>query len=104
MSRDAPPSLAEATTSLTCLDSVEVNTFTNSGMRAPASVPQEMIVESFHHIEVSLPKLGMINAEAAKVSPIETSEVIQTSEVNGASKLNVSAFPYWAFPTALLMK
>ena len=49
----APPSREEVTTSLTWLDSVEVKTLTSSGMIAPASVPQVMIVESFHQSEPS---------------------------------------------------
>ncbi len=49
MFRQAPPSLEEVTTSFTCRDSVEVKTLTNSGMSAPASVPQLMMVASFHH-------------------------------------------------------
>ena len=48
MLSEAPPSRDEVTTSLTCADSVEVKTLTSSGMIAPASVPQVMIVESFH--------------------------------------------------------
>src|SRR5205823_9211898 len=46
--REAPPSREEATTSLTWPDSVDVNTLTNSGMIAPASVPHVIIDESFH--------------------------------------------------------
>src|SRR5918994_4052969 len=49
MFSDAPPSRDDVTTSLTWADSVDVNTFTSSGMIAPASVPQVMIVASFHH-------------------------------------------------------
>src|SRR5688572_3102186 len=49
MLSDAPPSRDEVTTSLTWLDSTEVNTFTSSGIIAPASVPQVMIDASFHH-------------------------------------------------------
>ena len=49
MLSDAPPSRDEVTTSLTWLDSTEVKTLTSSGMIAPASVPQVMIVDSFHH-------------------------------------------------------
>ena len=55
MSSDAPPSSAEVTTSFTCPDVTEVNTFTSSGMTAPARVPQEMMVASFHHWVVSPP-------------------------------------------------
>ena len=64
MPSEAPPSEAEVTTSRTCRDSVEVKTLTNSGMSAPASVPQEMIVASFHHKEESPIMLGIISFEA----------------------------------------
>src|SRR5262245_15660320 len=57
MFRDGPPSRDDVTTSLTCADSVEVNTFTNSGMMAPASVPHVITVDSFHHNEPS-PRSG----------------------------------------------
>src|ERR1700729_2876080 len=87
----APPSSADATTSRTCRDSVEVNTFTNSGIIAPARVPQEIIVESFHHRLVSPFSTGTIFHEIAKVIAIETSEVIHTSEVSGDSKFILSA-------------
>ena len=56
--RDAPPSLEEITTSFTCADSVEVKTLTNSGMMAPARVPQVMTVDSFHQ-SVPSPRSGM---------------------------------------------
>ena len=49
MFSDAPPSRDEVTTSLHVRRLVEVNTLTNSGMIAPASVPQVMTVDSFHH-------------------------------------------------------
>ncbi len=58
MFSDAPPSRDEITTSLTCADSVEVNTFTSSGMIAPASVPQVITVDSFHH-SVPSPRSGI---------------------------------------------
>ena len=35
------------------LKTIKVKPFVNSGMIAPASVPQEMMVESFHHSELS---------------------------------------------------
>ena len=41
----------------------DVKTFTNSGMTAPASVPQVMTVESFHHSVVSPPRSGMMKLE-----------------------------------------
>ena len=59
MFNDAPPSRDDVTTSRTCRESVEVNTLTNSGMIAPASVPQVMMVESFHHSVVSPPRSGI---------------------------------------------
>ncbi len=83
MPSDAPPSSAEVTTSLTCLDSVDVNAFTNSGITAPARVPQEMIEASFHHC-VPSPREGIIAAEMAKV---------QTREVSGDSKFILSMLP-----------
>ena len=46
---DAPPSLLAVTTSRTCRLWVEVKILVTSGMIAPASVPQVMIVASFHH-------------------------------------------------------
>src|SRR5262245_6827073 len=48
MLSDAPPSREDVTTSLTWLDSTDVNTLTSSGMMAPASVPHVMMVDSFH--------------------------------------------------------
>src|SRR5215218_2150873 len=59
MLSEAPPSREEVTTSRTWLDSVDVKTLTSSGMIAPASVPQVMIVESFHHSDGSLPRVGI---------------------------------------------
>ena len=58
MFSDAPPSRDEVTTSFTCADSVDVKTFTSSGMIAPASVPQVMTVDSFHH-SVPSPRSGI---------------------------------------------
>src|SRR5215472_1803395 len=86
MLSDGPPSLDEVTTSSTWIESVEVNTLTNSGMIAPASVPQEMMVASFHQSVVSLSRLGITSFETMKVSKTEMPDVIQTSEVSGASK------------------
>src|SRR6266487_120664 len=49
MFSEAPPSFEAATTSATWRECELVNTFVNSGISAAASVPQEMIVDSFHH-------------------------------------------------------
>src|SRR4029077_15554406 len=104
MPRAAPPSSAEVTTSLTCLDSVEVNDFTSSGITAPASVPQEIIEASFHHCVLSSPSVGMMTAEIAYVIAMEINEVSQTREVRGASKFIWSALAYRALAYAALMK
>src|SRR5260370_10264027 len=103
MPSDAPPSSADVTTSLTCLESVDVNAFTNSGITAPARVPQEMIEASFHHCVLSSPREGMIAAEIAKVMAMEISEVSQTSEVSGDSKFILSTLLYPALATPPLM-
>src|SRR5512139_51228 len=94
--RDAPPSREAVTISRTCPDRVEVKTLITSGMTAPASVPQVMIVESFHHMEPS-PSPGMSRYDTRYVSAIETNEVSQTRVVSGASKFIASASPYLAF-------
>src|SRR5687767_14002949 len=91
MFKDGPPSREEVTTSCTCRDSVEVNTFTSSGMIAPASVPQEMITASFHHSVLFPANSGIVNHETMNVITTETIDVIQTSDVSGASKFILSA-------------
>ncbi len=90
---EAPPSLEAVTTSRTWRLLVEVKTLTPSGMMAPARVPQVMMAESFHHSEVSPFRLGMRSLETRKVSTTETTEVSHTSEVSGASKSILSAWP-----------
>src|SRR5437660_12187878 len=103
MFSDAPPSREEATTSFTCDDSVDVKTFTSSGMIAPASVPHVMTVDSFHH-NVPSPRLGMRTNETRYVSATETIDVSHTSEVSGASKFMRSASPNRAFASASFTK
>ena len=85
MAREAPPSRAEVTTSRTWRDSVEVKILTNSGMMAPASVPQVITDESFHQ-SVPSPRFGMSRYDATYVITTETSEVSHTRLVSGASK------------------
>ncbi len=58
MFSDAPPCSELVTTSFVCALSVLVNTFTSSGMIAPASVPQEITAESFHQ-SVPSPSVGI---------------------------------------------
>src|SRR5215510_13102569 len=85
MFSDAPPSRDEMTTSLTWLESTEVNTFTSSGMIAPASVPHEMMMPSFHH-NVPSPRSGISTRDTMNVRITEMMEVSHTSDVSGASK------------------
>src|SRR6266404_2884992 len=104
MFSDAPPSSDDVTTSRTCRESTEVKTFTSSGMIAPASVPQEMIVDGFNQRVGSPPKSGMISLETMKVKIIDPKDVIQTREVRGASKFMLSELPYLALAMASLTK
>src|SRR5688572_12835111 len=103
MLSEGPPSRDDVTTSRVCRESVEVKIFTSSGMMAPASVPQLMIVDSFHHIDPS-PRSLMSAHETRYVSATETIEVSQTSWVSGASKFIVSALAYRALATASLSR
>jgi hypothetical protein len=59
MLSDAPPSRDAVTTSRTWPENVDVNTFTSSGMIAPASVPHVMIVASCHQRSVLPARVGM---------------------------------------------
>src|SRR5712664_285160 len=87
---EGPPSREDVTISLTCRDSVEVNTFTSSGMIAPASVPHEIMVASFHHWVGSPASVGIVSLETINVITTETIDVIHTKEVSGASKFILS--------------
>src|ERR1041384_3908333 len=91
MLSDGPPSRDDVTTSRTCRDSVDVNTFTNSGMIAPASVPHVITADSFHQ-SVPSPRSGIINFETMNVSTTDRIEVSHTRNVSGASKFILSTF------------
>src|SRR3990172_6000856 len=104
MFSDAPPSREEVTTSFTWRDSVEVKTFTSSGMMAPANVPQEMIIDNFHHNVSSPPMVGMMSFETMNVRATEITEVIQTRDVSGASKFICAAALYRALAIRSLIK
>src|SRR5215813_11810606 len=104
MFNEAPPSRDDVTTSRTCRESVEVKTFTSSGMMAPASVPHVMIEDNFHHMEVSPPRSGIRIYDRRYVKTTETIEVSHTSDVNGASKFISAAFSYLAFATTAFAK
>src|SRR5512134_1098592 len=93
MLSDAPPSREAVTISRTCPEFVEVKILTSSGMIAPASVPQVMMVESFHH-SVPPPSAGIRRYDRRYVIAMETIEVSHTSEVSGCSKLNLADSPY----------
>src|SRR6185436_2077955 len=83
MFSDAPPCLEQLVTSRTCLQLVLTNTLVNSGITAPATVPQLIITESTHHragcktplASVKLPSSILL---AIKVTAIDTADVIQT--------------------------
>src|SRR3954471_4974715 len=81
MLSDGPPSRDDVTTSLTCRDSVDVNTFTSSGMIAPASVPHVMTLDSFHH-SVPSPRSGIIALETMNVRITERIDVSHTRNVS----------------------
>src|ERR1022692_1696296 len=49
MFSDAPPCFEQFVTSLTCRELVLTNILVNSGINAPATVPQLMMTESTHH-------------------------------------------------------
>src|SRR5687768_8668299 len=86
MFSEAPPSRDDDTTSRTWRECVDVNTFTSSGMIAPASVPHVMTVESCHHRSGLSPRFGMVRYDNRYVRATETIEVNHTSCVSGTSK------------------
>src|SRR6188474_2500057 len=106
MLSDGPPSLEAVTTSRTWPELTEVNTLTSSGMIAPASVPHEMIADSFHHRpngSVASP-LPMSRYDMTNVSATDTIDVSHTSTVSGCSKFMVLALAYLALVMASLMR
>src|SRR3989442_809270 len=102
MFSEAPPCLEQLVTSRTWRELVLTNTFVNSGINAPAIVPQLMITDSAHQRSGSgtlwicftpctNSSLGTLKSPsnsllATNVMPMDTAEVIQTRCVNGASK------------------
>src|SRR3954451_14680739 len=104
MLSDAPPSREAVTTSRTWAESVDVNTFTNSGITTPAIVPQVITVDNFHHRLESPPKSGISRYDTKYVAATDTSEVNQTSVVSGASKFIFDTFWYFAFAIVSLAK
>src|SRR2546421_12974144 len=55
MFNEAPPCLEQLVTSRTCRELVLTKTLVNSGINAPATVPQEMMAESTHQRAGSMP-------------------------------------------------
>src|SRR5258708_5335447 len=91
MFSDAPPCLEQLVTSRTCLELVLTNTLVNSGINAPATVPQLMIIDSTHQrAGWAVPDASLKSPRsillATKVMIMETAEVIQTNSVSGAYK------------------
>src|ERR1035437_3637319 len=91
MFSDAPPCLEQLVTSLTCLELVLTNILVNSGISAPATVPQLMMTDNTHHsagwaVPVASVKSPRSSLLAMKVTMIETNEVSHTRWVSGASK------------------
>ena len=89
MSSEGPPCWAETTTSVTCRDLTEVKALTSSGISAPASVPQLMMIDSFHHRPSG--KSPISTTEVTKVSAMHTALVNQTRFDSGRSKSISSA-------------
>src|SRR5688572_21851548 len=103
MFSDAPPSREDVTTSLTWADSTEVKILTSSGMMAPASVPQVMIVDSFHQ-SVPSPRSAIRTLDTAQVATTDRSEVSRTSCGSGDSRCVLVAVAYRAFAIASLRR
>src|SRR5882672_6439549 len=98
MFSDAPPCFEQFVTSRTCLQLVLTKTFVNSGINAPATVPQLMITDSTHQrsgsgVACDTPLTTLVMAKspssillATNVTAMDTAEVIHTRCVSGASK------------------
>src|SRR6266404_8958647 len=83
MFRDAPPCFEQLVTSRTWRELVLVKTLVNSGINAPAIVPQLIMPESTHHNAGWLAPAASLKSPnntllATKVTKIDTAEVIQT--------------------------
>src|SRR5512140_875597 len=90
MFKDAPPCLEQLVTSRTCRELVLTKILVNSGINAPATVPQLMMTESTHQRAAcgpaSVAKSPNRTLLAPKVSRMDTNEVSHTRWVRGASK------------------
>src|SRR5438046_2427255 len=109
MLRDAPPCFEQLVTSRTCREVVLTKTFVNSGIKAPATVPQLMMEDRTHQREgcatpASSTKSPSNSLLATKVTMIDTAEVIHTRWVRGASKSKSLRLPNLALLMASLTK
>src|SRR5262245_30936391 len=96
MVSDAPPSREAVTISATWRECDEVNTLVSSGITAAASVPQEMITDSFHHRPgATASRWPRMSFDTANVTTIDRSEVIHTRLVSGASKSIFDLPAFW---------
>src|ERR1051325_7803849 len=91
MFSEAPPCLEQLVTSRTCREVVLTKILVNSGINAPATVPQLMMTDSTHQrsgcaLPAASAKSPSSSLLATNVIPMETADVIQTRCVSGASK------------------
>src|SRR5580658_5206835 len=91
MLSEAPPCLEQLVTSLTWRELVLTKTLVNSGITAPAMVPQLMMTDNTHHKSVCATPAPSLKSPsnsllATKVTAMDTAEVIHTKWVKGASK------------------
>src|SRR6266446_2990178 len=82
MFSDAPPCLEQLVTSRTWREVVLTKTFVNSGINAPATVPQLIMTDSTHHragwgVPAASAKSPRSSLLAMKVTMIEIAQVIQ---------------------------
>src|SRR5512133_3802452 len=83
MFNEAPPCREQFVTSFTCRELVLVKILVNSGISAPATVPQLMMTESTHHnagsgVPAASLKSPSSTLLAINVTPIDMSDVSQT--------------------------
>ena len=86
--------MEQLVTSRTWRELVLTNTLVNSGISAPAIVPQEIIIDSFHQIVPSSPTLPSMSLVMTNVEIIEMMLVMKTRLVSGASKFIFVALTY----------
>src|SRR6516165_2528867 len=91
MFSDAPPSREAATISRVWRELLLVNTLVSSGINAAARVPHEMMLESLHHRPA--PSGPSIQLDTTKVTTIDSSEVVHTRLVSGASN-SIESLPW----------